>query len=406
MNFGSQSTLYYRGMGLFSHDKGGDILAFDVSDAGVGLLSTSTLTERNPTTMYMQVDKSVSATENEKDSFKETLASVERKLKDLSKKYKEKHHGLPSRMYCFLHSPWVVGHTRTIVYKKDEEFVFTNELKQKLLDQDFEDLKKTGFGDGSSNSLYEHTFIIERKVISIELNGYQTSSYEGRKVKEVQIRVYVSVGEKQVIETIEKAIKEYFHVSKIKFRSFLFASYSATTLLNPEKKSYILVNIENESTEISIVHDSILSDSRAFTAGSNLVIESLATFHRMAKEEIRSLMKLYGDDTHDPKALAPYEETFNKARGEWVGSLAKGLFILAQGASLPSTVVVTAEGDLTGWFKDAVTKEEFTQHLLTDRKFDVILLSNPSFSAFFDIPGRSLNDAFLLIDSLYIHTRI
>src|SRR6185436_7890961 len=126
-------------MNLFSRTPGREqlTLVFDVGSSSVGGALFSAGEGGNPHIVASARELLVLEENIDADRFLDlTLKSLEKVAAVLASK------GAPRRVFVILSSPWYSSQTRIIKMKKDEPFVFTNELADELIKKEREIFKK------------------------------------------------------------------------------------------------------------------------------------------------------------------------------------------------------------------------------------------------------------------------
>ena len=309
--------------------------------------------------------------------------------------------GAPTEIFCVLSSPWHVSQTRTINYKKNTPFVFNTKLAESLVQKEtllFEEehLKKDTHADSSNRT-------IELKNIKTILNGYETSEPLNQKTQELEMTIFISIGEEKVLKNIEDIIKKYFQFKQIRFSSFTLASFTVVRDICIQQENFLLLDVGGEVTNISMVKKNILCESISFPIGSNFLIRGIASDLGCTIGEASSLLSLF-EDGHAEKTVAQkLTSTLDKLRKEWLKEFQESLANISNDISIPSTIYMTTEKELADFFSQTIKTEQFNQYTLTDSKFEVNFLDTKLFQgvvAFDDVAVREPN---LIIDAIYIN---
>jgi len=143
--------------------------------------------------------------------------------------------GAPSRIFCVLSSPWYVSQTRIISLKRNTPFVFNAKLADNLIQKEikfFEEEHLAKYGDSVR--------AIELKNIKTVLNGYETTQPLNKKIKELEMAIFISMSGEQVLKKIENTIGRHFHLNPIKFISSLMTSFTITRDMYAEQDNFLL----------------------------------------------------------------------------------------------------------------------------------------------------------------------
>ena len=75
---------------------------------------------------------------------------------------------------------------------------------------------------------------------------------------------------------------------------------------------------------------------------------------------------------------------------------------ISDNVSLPETIFLTADNDVTQWFAETIKKERFSQYILTADKFNVIVLEAKTLHSFCRFGRNTERDPFLILESIYL----
>src|SRR3989338_11016638 len=114
--------------------------------------------------------------------------------------------GAPEKIFCVLSSLLYVSQTRIIELKKNTPFLFTSKLADDLIQKEMTLFKEEHLEKYlRSGSPIE---LIELKNIKTMLNGYETPDPLNKKVRELEMTIFLSMAGQQILRKIEKTIRE------------------------------------------------------------------------------------------------------------------------------------------------------------------------------------------------------
>ncbi len=390
-------------MGIFSSSKNEELVAiFDIGSASVSgalvRMPADSKISSKPTIVYTTTVELELSDDLSFDKFlnvmQESVATVARLLKDIKL-------GAPKKAFCFMASPWYASQIRVMKLSKNAPFLFTEKLSTELINKEitsFEavDLKK--FGDPGNLKL------LETKNIEIKLNGYQTETPFGKKAREIELTAFFSVSPKIVIERVEHAIEKSFTLPAINFLSFLFSSFVVSRNLFAHDHNFLLLDIGGEVTDVSIIKNTNLVESVSFPPGKNFILRRIATQLGKTPAEIRSLIALFLGGGMEEAAKAALQPIFTQAKKDWLSAFQQALFSISDELSVPEQVFVTVDEDIASWFVEVIQAEEFSQHVLSEKKFNVILIGPAVLHDFCTSGDRVVRNPFIMLESIFIHT--
>lgn len=309
--------------------------------------------------------------------------------------------GAPSKIFCVLSSPWHVSQTRIISLKKNTPFVFSTKLADDLIQKEiklFEEERLAKF-----MSVGNSVRTIELKNIQTMLNGYETAQPLDKKAEELEMTIFISMSGEQVLKKIENTIGKHFHLSPIKFSSFMLASFTVVRDMYLKQENFLLVDIGGEVTDISMTKKNVLRESTSFPLGRNFLTRRVAFGLGCTLDEASSLISLFKDGHAEESTAKKLASMMDGLRAEWLKQFQESLANLSHDISIPATIYIAIDKDLADFFSDTIKTEQFNQYTLTESKFEVIFLSTELLHGIAAFEESVIREPFLIIDSIYIN---
>jgi hypothetical protein len=309
--------------------------------------------------------------------------------------------GAPTRIFCILSSPLHISQTRIINFKKNIPFLFTTKLADDLMQKEIS-LFKEEHSIKHTNSVNPNR-IIETKNIKTILNGYETPKPLGQKAKELEMTIFVSMGEEQVLAKIEDALGKYFHSSRIKFSSFELASFAVTRDVYIQQENFILVDIGGEVTDLSMVKKNILRESITFPLGYNFLIRGVASGLHVTSNEADSFLSLLQDGHAEESITQKLALVLDQLKVEWLKKFQDSLANLSNDIFIPSIIYLTTDKKFADFFSRTIKAEQLSQYTLTEAKFEITFLSTQILRNFAMFKEIEVYEPNLIIDAIYIN---
>ncbi len=309
--------------------------------------------------------------------------------------------GAPDSIYCILSSPWHVSQTRVIRVEKNTPFTFTPKLAVDLINKEislFENEYSAKYNDNGSS-----VRSIEFKNIKTMLNGYETSKPLDQKTKELEMTIFVSISPEQVLKKIENTIIKYFHTKEVKFSSFTLTSFAIVRDIFVNQENFLLVDIDGEMTDISMVKNNILHESISFPLGLNFMVRKIAATFHSSLDEAKSIISLFKDGhatLSEVKKLSPIMESLKQ---EWLIKFQESLASLSKDISVPANIYLVSDKKMADFFSETIKTEQLNQYTLTESKFKIVFLDTEIFHEMATFKGDITRDPGLTIDSIYIN---
>jgi hypothetical protein len=309
--------------------------------------------------------------------------------------------GAPKKVFCVLSSPWYASQTRTISLNKNTPFIFNTKLADSLIE------KEIKLFEAECAEKYLHTknkiVPIELRNMQIMLNGYVVPKPLNQKAEELQMIIFVSMSEAQILEKIKDTIGKHFYSENIKFSSFAMASFTVARDLFLKQGDFLLIDICGEITDISMVKKEILRSSISFSLGTNFLLRGMASTLDCSLEEAKSYLSLYKDEHMQDSSLKKIEPVINKLKAEWLARFQESLVNLSNDISIPATIFLTIDQAMADFFSETIKSEQFNQYTLTESKFKVVFLGNQTLNNTVTFKENTIRDSFLIIETIYIN---
>lgn len=387
-------------MGIFSKEKEEKELAviFDIGSSSVGGALFEVQKGGIPKIIYSIREPIIFEDKIDSERF---LFLTIKALKQVVSKISTTGVGKPSKMSCILSSPWYASQTRTIKLEKNVPFVFTPKLADELVEKEisfFEEEHILKFADTD-----KRIRIIEFKNMKTILNGYPTSDPFDKKTKKIEMVVFISMSAEQILKKIENVISSHFNFIDIKFSSFAMASFTVARDMFVQQEDFLLVDIAGEVTDISIIKKDILSNSISFPLGRNFMIRKVASELSCDLGEAKSLISLYKDGHATEAVEKKLEPVINKLKTEWLKAFQESLVNISDDISIPATIFITVDQELTDFFSEIIKTEQFNQYTLTESEFRIIFLNAQILHGVTSFEDDISRDPFIIIESIYLN---
>lgn len=338
---------------------------------------------------------------DEELDFDMFIKGMTQSLERASEKIHDAKIGKIDEVRCFLGSPWFASQTRTIEYQKTIPFTVTKNILDDLVNKEVALFSKTDMLKYTSS---EKMAMIETVTINCKLNGYEVGSPYQKNITTLSIDLFLSMGPEAILDQIRDIIHKYIHVpaNAFRFHTSIFSEYVLLRDLFVHNENYMIVNIDGEITDISFIKNNVLYESVSFPIGKNALIRAIAEGNGGIKSA-GSLLAGYISGHLENTVHNKIEQTLAGVRTEWLALFSKSLTGLAAHRSLPSTVFLITEDQVTNWFTDAIKREEFSQYMLSDKRFSVVALSAPSINEYCTFKeGVSIHQYDLITHLLYV----
>ncbi len=307
----------------------------------------------------------------------------------------------PKRIFVTISSPWYASQTRAIKLSENKAFIITEDKINKWIEKEIESFKKSDYIKKYSKA--GNLKIIEKRIINIKLNGYDTSNPYGKNAKTFEASVVLSVSTEDIIKKIDDTICSIFNCVQVEFNSFPLVAFSVIRDMDDSFQDFIFLDISGEITDVLVSKSGVPFEVSTFPIGKNNIIRGLSEALNTNKEEATSLLSLFVEDNLSGSEVVRVGNAFNKIRSKWVMSFQKSLENISEDFSIPSLIFFTSDNDLNRLFEDSIKSEQFSQFTMSDKPFVVRALDVPSFNKNIKLGGHSKADPFLVINSVFFN---
>lgn len=304
--------------------------------------------------------------------------------------------GRPNRAYILLASPWHASQTRIASFTQKRESIVSEWLVETLIDREVEAFLKSGAASYGASS-EQSVVVIEEKGMQLLLNGFAVEHPFGKRAKEVEVALYVSMSPGSFLKELTARVDQIFPSIDIDFHTFAFVAYSTIRDLFAEERTFLICDVSGEVTDVSLVRDDVLIETTSFSYGKNNVVRAVVKASDTSPEEALSRIALASLSGKDARFRAPVKKALGAARTEWKQLLSKALSGLVREGALPRSVFLTASAGTTAWFSDSfeeISGEGLPQFSITE--------VSASFLRPFTGVSEAKKDPFLLLEALFL----
>ena len=154
---------------------------------------------------------------------------------------------------------------------KDKPFVFTHALLSETVQKD--------------STIPEGFYKSDEAVIATMLNGYDISKPLGKKVNRAELIIMASLLDKKVSTAIEKVLRKTYHTHSLKLTAFGPVAYAIFRDVFPHEKDFMVLHIQNESTDIAFIKRGLLVTVSSIDHGVNDLLRKATTAARQETPE-------------------------------------------------------------------------------------------------------------------------
>jgi cell division ATPase FtsA len=181
------------------------------------------------------------------------------------------------------------------------------------------------------------------------------------------------------------------------------ASFTVARDIFVHKEDFLLVDIAGEVTDISMVKKDVLVNSISYPLGYNFIVRKLAENLNCDLNEAKSLISLYKNGHAEENVEKKLEPVVSKLKTEWLSKFQESLTNLSDDISVPATIFITVDQDLTDFFSKIIKSNQFNRYTLTEPEFQIIFLDVNILNGITSFKEDTDRDPFMIIESIYLN---
>lgn len=244
-----------------------------------------------------------------------------------------------------LSSSWVVTQTAVVSLKKDTPTTVDENLIQSLLSTQKDKLKNTA----SSLISVQNLLAVESETVQVCLNGYETASPYGKKVKRVDAAFWLSWIPLGLSEKIATVFPLFTTLKKHSFLLTLF-SFLRTQL---EGDDYVIVDVGSSLSEWVIVKKGIVTDTISVPFGYGTLNKKMSETHGIDPGLSASTLTQHDDAVID---VSGHEPIVEKAQEAWSDEMSKYITDLSSRSYIPHMLYLHAPSQYLSFFENSLQK--------------------------------------------------
>lgn len=326
------------------------------------------------------------------EAFKKTVQSLRGKTRQA-----------PDFVFCVLSSLLYVSQTRIIKVRREKPFEINKKLLDDLIREETEIFKKTYEKELESASLGKEIELFEHNVMKSVLNGYDTVKPLGKKVRQLDLYVYMSMGKAKVKEKIEDIVNESFSGSPVIFRTFPFVVFNMLKSLAGNGEGFIFVDIAGEVTDISLVRKGVLEETISFPLGKNFVLRKIGKALNTLIKETSSVLSRLERGHSEESATKKISKAMSEAKNEWCDLFKKAMGEIAEASPLPQNLFLVGNDKIVEEFSICIEDDFFSQFTMLGKTFDIKKISPEALDESFKFSAglKEEKDTFLILETLF-----
>jgi hypothetical protein len=375
----------------------GAIIDIGSGSVGVGIVE-SDHTEPLPKLIYThrelmrinqeQVDREEKLRQMRETFFSAGLALSTDGLKELTSYNKN---ARIRRILVTVSSPWAHTVSRKISYTHEKPVKVSRSLIENLVTDTEERAEEELNQSGIVGELGLH--VVERATVDTRINGYDITDPIGLTGTEIELSHIIGLIPEEILETVYEIQEKVLTDTKLSAHTFMLVNYCIIRDVMPKTHSLCIVDVTGESTEVGLVSDGTLLETRHAPYGSHTLLRDVSHSANATAEHALSLIRGYVEETLSKEEHERVEKYIEPFMNE-VKSTCRAL---RQTQTIPSLITVTALPQLEDFFKKtiplAIKDTTESQHTLIETTREALK----------EMPSFANDDLFIGLGSRFFH---
>lgn len=304
--------------------------------------------------------------------------------------------------HCTFASPWFLSQTKIVREVKEVPEMFSEKALEEMVSREahaFCDAFATSeFGE----RFHEELELVESHVVSLSLNGYETAQPKGKKYKEFEAALYVSIVGRELLEKTREIVHNTFRKSTIHFHSFPLVTFSVVRDVPTVPHHFLLVDVDGEVSDFTIVKKGVALQTITVPIGAEHFVRALKKGANISPETALSILSLHGLDALSDETKAKAVPLLKKASLEWQNAVSESIGLLSEECFVPGTVMVIAEDRLQPFFTELVSDHSLSHGPSDGTPFSVISLDRDFLKKHYEVDAPEVHAVNLLLTALFI----
>jgi len=256
-------------------------------------------------------------------------------------------------IHFFFSSPWYVAKSISQEIIKEKPFFLDQHSLENLILSE-EKRFQEALVSSPQGSFLGDMAVIERELLTIRLNGYETSNPFLKQATNIDLSLFMSVVPHRLLHSLDSRVSKTFHVKNIFAHAFPLAGFRAIKLAAPQEKEYLFLDIAGEMTDTVMVKSGVISYVGSFSFGRNALIRAVAKSFSLPLEASVSLLSLHSKDMLDADTKTKIETLVREALITWRSEIEMIIKKNTGEMQFPQRVFVTVDDDVSFVFLSAL----------------------------------------------------
>ncbi len=394
-------------MNVFSSTPRSAGIIFDIGSSSVGAGLVVFVPGKEPQLLYnTRVPMAFQHDLNFKKFFDTMMVSLKAACEDIQRNGIAKFGAaLPSKVediYCIFSSPWYVSQTKILHYNAPSPIVVTKKIIDDLVAQFSEQFKNSAVAKHALQ-IHDAPELIEKRIIQIRLNGYETALPYGKVAEEVEVSLFTSIISKEVRSAIAELLHATFNSKHIEMHSFSLSAFSAIRDIVGSEHDFLFFDVGGEVSDVSLIRKGILLETISVPFGRNVLVRHAGEILGTSPEEALSCFILSITGAGGNQCGPRLAEAMAAGEREWVAHITNVLNLFAEAHPIPSTIFLTAHDGSGPIFERFLQNDDLRRFTLANEPFKILVLNPENLATFCRFNAALTRDPFIALEAAFFN---
>jgi hypothetical protein len=332
-------------------------------------------------------------------SYEDILRSMRYTLGNVARAIQEKDFPISGGgdIYVTFSAPWFAHEMRRAEISRKTVFTVNQSILNKIKDKEIKSFYK------ESENIYGDDFeVIEKTIVDISVNGYPTDKPVGKKAKNINLSIYLSIAPKDILDTTRDVLGRVFH-HRVIFQTSTLVSYVVSRDYFAKDKDYIFLDVGGELTDVLVVRNNTIFQTLSFPLGRKFFHNSIAKFLETSVHEVQSLLSAGDKKALHSKSHKALEKAKEKAFKSYEKHLEVILKQLSDNYKLPQDIYISGPDFIEHGTKNLLETEHLGHYSMLGIPFSVELIKETKIHTRLRYQHNTRRDLFIALSALYIN---
>ncbi len=295
-------------------------------------------------------------------------------------------------------SPWYATKISTVIIEKSKAFLLDEKTVEDIIFDEERKFEQEALSGGYAAHFKQDLHVIERELVRVKLNGYETTNPYLKKVLHAELSIGMSLVPHKLLLTLVTMLKDTFHIEHSRSYTFPLVSFGTISTLFPHDTDFISLDITGEMTDVTYVEDHSIIGSHSFPFGRNELVRNVCTKLGISPDLALSYFSLQTAGTLDAEVQKALQGVLGSYLHTWYGVLEKTPVFIRAKEKGTKRIFLTAHADVSDIFMNYIIKDS-RDHFLP------LFISDTALDPFISYEKHVTHDPFIAIDTLFLHTK-